>query len=1192
MSEESDENVKDKKKEEEVTNAVENSSEKDGAANDQATDEAMTIEKDDNKAELSSADETKKRKMLDSDEKLTSGGSNETNNNEDNKNTQQENTNSSSSSQPQTAASFAAQMMMGLSNLKTETKVQKKELDKKEAEEAAAAELEKQRQEEEESKKRKKYVPSEPIKLETAARKGIEVTPLENGHVKALSVNRPAEVKKSRYDLPVSAMEFEIIDAVRSNDAVILCGETGSGKSTQVPQFLYEAGLTLGNNDKKSDNSEDAGLLIGVTQPRRVAAVSTAKRVCYEMGEGNGQSIVGPRGQGSLVAYQTRYETAGLGKKTRVKFMTDGILLQEIRDDLLLRKYGAIVLDEAHERNLNTDVLLGLLSVALPLRRKAAEEGSMPPLKLIVMSATLRVEDFTANPRLFPGSPPAVVTVPGRTFPVTIHHSKVTELDDYELVALNKICKIHRKLPPGGILVFLTGKQEIIRMVNRLRKSLCPKTGGKRKVERCKDSSVPLPDNGEMDMVGDGSDGLRDMDDDEIDGDFFQKDNVDDDYDDMSSGEDNEIDAKTEENENAGDSSDEGPKNVLILPLYSMLSVEEQARVFAPVPEGHRLIIVATNIAETSITIPGISYVVDTGRQKCRNYHAATGIASYDIMWISKASADQRAGRAGRTGPGHCYRLYSSSLYARHLDQFALPEVLTRPLEDVVLAMKAMNVNDVASFPFPTAPNQGQINAAIQLLANIGCVDISNIEKSGGDGTITRLGTAVAKLPLGVRYGKVLLIAANANVLDYAIAVVSVLSESNPFTTNSSEVSSDNKDDSEQDVDKYAGLDEIDRNAAIKKDEAKKRQGKLKWSHKGGDVIAGLIAVGAYTYSGNGSDSASEILQQRKFCEENGLHFVVMQRIHKMRVHLARLVKTRLPNAEGVAAKTGGILSSMPPPNKFQENVLRQSIAAGFLDNVARRALPGSINDDRSIRHRASYMSCRSTLKDPLFIDRNSVLYSNDSRKLPEWICFDTIVRKTTKDGSSISTMKNVTPLDASWLPTLSEGTKLISLGSPLDTPTPKYDDDKDAIMCSVETKFGDCGWHVPPLQFEMRKAFENTTKKSTGILMDDSFRWFARYLLEGKVLEELHGLSSLLNDDPAIITRKKPVNKVSLIVCALSGAGVENASSLRKYWAENDSKFLFKQLKPWTKKENVADVKRLWVSAVKKNITIWKNTA
>lgn len=144
------------------------------------------------------------------------------------------------------------------------------------------------------------------------------------------------------------------------------------------------------------------------------------------------------------------------------------------------------------------------------------------------------------------------------------------------------------------------------------------------------------------------------------------------------------------------------PKHTFILPLYSLLSAEEQANVFAPVPDGHRLIVVATNIAETSITIPGISYVVDTGRQKCRNYNSGTGIASYDVMWISKASADQRAGRAGRTGPGHCYRLYSSSLYDRHMDPFALPEVLTRPLEDVVLSMKAMKISDVASFPFPT----------------------------------------------------------------------------------------------------------------------------------------------------------------------------------------------------------------------------------------------------------------------------------------------------------------------------------------------------------------------------------------------------------------------------------------------------------------------------------------------------------
>lgn len=195
----------------------------------------------------------------------------------------------------------------------------------------------------------------------------------------------------------------------------------------QVPQFLYEAGFSIQQNDDASNRELDLpqNLLIGITQPRRVAAVSTAKRVCYEMGRGDSQSIRSSRGKntGNLVAFQTRYETAGLGSATHIKFMTDGILLQEIQSDLLLRKYGAIVIDEAHERNLNTDILLGLLSVALPLRRKAAAEGSLPPLKLLIMSATLRVQDFTENTRLFPKGEdgvavqPAVVKVPGRLFP-------------------------------------------------------------------------------------------------------------------------------------------------------------------------------------------------------------------------------------------------------------------------------------------------------------------------------------------------------------------------------------------------------------------------------------------------------------------------------------------------------------------------------------------------------------------------------------------------------------------------------------------------------------------------------------------------------------------------------------------------------------------------------------------------------
>ena len=559
--------------------------------------------------------------------------------------------------------SFAEQMMAGLSSLKSKAAKEKDEMDKKVAIENAALVEEKRLQEEEEQKNRKVYVPQNPAILKTPARMGLHPHGDHRNNWRVCSIERPKEIEQNRYELPVSKVEYEIMDSIRNNTVTILCSETGSGKSTQVPQLLYESGITLGN---ASSHGEDDGLLIGITQPRRVAAVSTAKRVCYEMGHSNdnGQSIKGLKGEGNLVAYQTKYESAGLGSKTRVKFMTDGILLQEIKKDLMLRKYSVICLDEAHERNLNTDVLIGLLSVALPLREKAAKEKSLPPLKLVIMSATLRVEDFSSNDKLFPKHRPNLIKVPGRTFPVTIHHSKVTEVDDYERVAFQKVCKIHHKLPPGGILVFLTGKQEIVRMVNRLRSSLQKKKKGKSAMDASID--VDIAEENEKD---DFEARFRDMDDEEADGDLFQRDD--------GLFQDGIEDTAEEFKADVGE-EDNIPKKVIILPLYSLLSVKEQAKVFAPVEEGTRLIVVATNVAETSLTIPGMSYVVDSGRQKCRNFHAGSGVASYDVMWISKASADQRAGRAGRTGPGHCYRLFSSSVYARHLDPFALPEVLTR----------------------------------------------------------------------------------------------------------------------------------------------------------------------------------------------------------------------------------------------------------------------------------------------------------------------------------------------------------------------------------------------------------------------------------------------------------------------------------------------------------------------------------
>jgi len=358
------------------------------------------------------------------------------------------------------ATSLAKRLMENLHSLKKVTEVPPAVMNKRMEEEGEGTEQQPSFSGvQEESFKHVKYVPPTPVVLKTAAtlRAEKEVLPVNSlrdhqSEVKlkevkfkkgVVHVNRPLTVQESRLSLPVCEMEYEIVEAVKSNNVVILCAETGSGKSTQVPQFLYEAGFT-GREDENAIYSYDIGkafsnsyslngMMIGITQPRRVAAISTAKRVAFEMGcdiTGNAPVNKDSPRRGNLVAYQTRYETAGMGLDTRIKFMTDGVLLQEIQRDLLLRQYSAICLDELHERNLNGDVLLGLLSSAtLPLRQKAAEEGSIPPLKLIIMSATLRVEDFNSN-RLFP-SLPAVVKVPGRNFPVTIHHSKATSLDDY-----------------------------------------------------------------------------------------------------------------------------------------------------------------------------------------------------------------------------------------------------------------------------------------------------------------------------------------------------------------------------------------------------------------------------------------------------------------------------------------------------------------------------------------------------------------------------------------------------------------------------------------------------------------------------------------------------------------------------------------------------------------------------------------
>lgn len=684
-----------------------------------------------------------------------------------------------------------------------------------------------------------------------------------------MTIQRPHDVAVARMNLPVCQMEQEIVEAVNMNDVIILCGETGSGKSTQVPQFLYEAGY-----------AQDEEHLIGIAQPRRVAVTSTAERVNFEMGctlpeiaqqkklnkhkknlrkqkeklarrraqglsdgtlqedeeesldesnEDEEQQIAKYYPNGRKVGYQIRYDATTVGSDTRIKFMTDGILLREISQDLLLRKYSVIILDEAHERNVNTDILLGMISRAIPLRKEIAakeynkwkrmspearSQFSVPltPLKLIIMSATLRVDDFRQE-RLFNPLPP-IIKVEARQYPVTNHFAKRTEIKDYLQETFKKTCQIHERLPPGGVLLFLTGKREILYMCKRLQKALGRKYltrrhSQSRNSSQMQENSIEPPlesmladlqhpssdTNNSNDRVDSKQASKQDYDDMEIGFDGDQIDEVEigeDDYDAMNwNHSDKEDDGSHSDNESvlsdiededyvssvskskssepkdgakstddddeptrlrkemlakilgSGKSTSEGantesnnkddkktddnspteeekkeetfgdydlkveeqelPKlKPWILPLYAMMPAHLQKRVFAEVPPGYRLIVVATNVAETSITIPGIRYVVDSGRCKEKvlananvgsetNGEGSTyeaGITRYEVRWISKASSDQRAGRAGRTGPGHCYRLYSSNFYHEHMQSFMPPEINVTPLEDIVLHVR------------------------------------------------------------------------------------------------------------------------------------------------------------------------------------------------------------------------------------------------------------------------------------------------------------------------------------------------------------------------------------------------------------------------------------------------------------------------------------------------------------------------
>jgi ATP-dependent RNA helicase DHX37/DHR1 len=858
----------------------------------------------------------------------------------------------------------------------------------------------------------------------------LELLPGKNTERKAfgVAVTRDPEILAARLNLPVVAEEQKIMEAIHNNDIVVICGATGSGKTTQVPQFLFEAGY--GSQDGPTPG------LIGVTQPRRVAAVSMAKRVGVELGD-----------HGKKVAYQIRFEGT-VDANTAVKFMTDGVLLREVAQDISLKKYSAIIVDEAHERSVNTDILIGMLSRVIKLRAELAKEDpSVKPLKLIIMSATLRIDDMTKNPILF-STPPPVIEVEGRQHPVTIHFARRTR-HDYVEEAFRKISRGHKKLPPGGFLVFLTGQNEIVELSKKLKAQFGgPNAVGGPKV-RISANEAPV----EVEDIdfGDYDDrNITDMDDAmSIDGDA----------------EGDEHDPAEFDIEEEGGT---GPLKIQILPLYSLLPTKDQMKVFEPPPEGYRQVIIATNVAETSLTIPGIRYVFDCGRSKERRYDPLSGVQSFEIGWVSKASANQRSGRAGRTGPGHCYRLYSSAVYERDLPQFADPELLRMPIEGVVLQLKAMNLQHVVNFPFPTPPDRQALAKAEKLLSYLQAVSTG--------GQVTQIGQTMSIFPLSPRFARILLVGHLHDCLPYTIALVAGLSAPEVFISEHQAIPKiAEKVEGDDGPSFRTTADVIAETAAANIRKAyNKVQKNFCFLDDRSDAIKLLQVVGEFAHD-----------PTEAWCEAHFVRFKTLREIQQLRRQLVDLLRTNIPGFANLKAD-----DRLDPPTPKQVQALKQMVAAGFVDQVAIRAdrAPVPPADLRRPRRAIDVAYLPLVPLDGVDDPSESLVYIHPSSPLahlsvdecPDYVVYSYLQRAgnvlADEEKRPKTRMHALTDVTGGQLAALAKGTPLIGYGKPIkEVKGSEGEGGKTREVWVVPylraEGVGGMGWPLPARKVKQRKV-------------------------------------------------------------------------------------------------------------------------
>jgi ATP-dependent RNA helicase DHX37/DHR1 len=836
----------------------------------------------------------------------------------------------------------------------------------------------------------------------------------------SVTITRTPEIQDIRLKLPVVAEEQKIMEAIHNNSTVVVYGATGSGKTTQVPQFLYEAGYG-------SPNSPTPGM-IGVTQPRRVAAVSMAKRVGDELGD-----------HGNRVSYQIRFEGT-VGAQTAIKFMTDGVLLREVAQDIALRKYSAIVIDEAHERSVNTDILIGMLSRVVKLRDEMAlEDPSIKPLKLIIMSATLRVTDFTENTTLF-STPPPVLQAEGRQYPVTSHFSRKTP-HDYVDEAFRKISRGHKKLPPGGFLVFMTGQNEITHLSKRLKEAF--RSGTTASGPQVRISGQDAPVEAEDVDFGDVMDAGGDSDDDSV-----------------------ELNIDDDDEFEVGEEGETGPAKIHVLPLYSLLPTREQLRVFEDPPDGARLVVLATNVAETSLTIPGIRYVFDCGRSKERKYDRQTGVQSFEVGWISKASASQRAGRAGRTGPGHCYKLYSSAVFERDFQEFAEPEILRMPIEGVVLQLKAMNLQHVVNFPFPTPPDRSSLASSEKLLTYLSAISPS--------GQITPSGITMSIFPLSPRFARILLIGHLHECLPYTIALVAGLSAADIFIAENQIVP---KIAPKAEDEHFTMADRLEEDA---RNQIQRAYNKV---HKSfcflddkSDAIKLLQVVGEYAHE-----------PTEAWCQSHFVRSKPLREILQLRRQITDLLRTNIPTFANLKFQ-----EKLDPPSIKQVKALKQMVAAGFIDHVAIRANlapnPPATRRKPARSIDVPYLALFPTHTHhdeedkAVYIHPSSPLAHISPGECPDYIIYSHLQRAApaaaTPEKIPKARMHALTDISGGQLAALAKGTPLITYGKPIKEVMPREKSIGEATTreCWVipylrAEATGGVGWPLPARKVTQKKV-------------------------------------------------------------------------------------------------------------------------